>query len=100
MTFIAPLRRVSAATLLVSLFALTPHAGAAPAPACEYRQLVNLPIRYTGPSLSPTRQRTCQAQLFIAERHRIAGDGERAKAVMGQATDCKTTPGNLTQEPT
>ena len=45
------------------------------------------------------RQRTCQAQLFIAERHRIAGDGERAKAVMAQATDCKTTPGNLAQEP-
>lgn len=52
MTFIAPFRRASAVALFASLFATPLHA--AQAPACEYHQLVKLPIRYTGPSLSPT----------------------------------------------
>ncbi|WP_306394946.1 aspartyl protease family protein [Telluria beijingensis] len=52
MTFIAPFRRASAVALLASLFATPLHA--AQATACEYHQLVKLPIRYTGPSLSPT----------------------------------------------
>lgn len=54
MTFIAPSLRVFLALLITPLPVTVTHAAVAPAPACEYRQLVNLPIRYTGPNLSPT----------------------------------------------
>lgn len=54
MTFLAPTLRFFLASLALPLLATVAHAAQAAAPACEYRQLVNLPIRYTGPSLSPT----------------------------------------------